>query len=288
MAVGQAAGQMAGSESKAQAAPAAQASAPPNEVSLSGSFKPSKSYSWALGKDYMKSISSAIGLANQYETYLKEREKNNNYANPTFYIDVAEFFISKNRTLGLRILSNIADLALEDAALYKSLMYYFKQYEDYQDCLYIAQKINSWRSFEPQSHRDLALAYELVGNIPLAAKELSNTLNTTFYSDVANNVDGFQDTILMDVNRMVLQYGPSSFKGLFDSKYLQPLPVDLRVIMTWNQQNVDLDLHVVDPSGEDCYYGHKHTAAGGRFSKDFTTGLGPEQFLLKTALKGDY
>jgi uncharacterized protein YfaP (DUF2135 family) len=56
--------------------------------------------------------------------------------------------------------------------------------------------------------------------------------------------------------------------------------------MTWNHPGVDLDLHVIDPSGEECYYGHRRTALGGRFSKDFTTGLGPEQFLLKNSTKG--
>lgn len=97
-----------------------------------------------------------------------------------------------------------------------------------------------------------------------------------------------QDTILMDVGRMVGEYGAGEFAGVFEGKYLKVLPVDLRVVMTWSQPNVDLDLHVVDPSGEECYYGHKRTNAGGRFSKDFTAGLGPEQFLLKTAPKGDY
>lgn len=92
----------------------------------------------------------------------------------------------------------------------------------------------------------------------------------------------------MDVNRMASEYGTMYFRSLFDSKYLNPIPVDLRVVMTWNQPNVDLDLHVVDPRGEDCYYGNKRTAIGGRFSKDFTSGLGPEQYLLKTFVRGEY
>lgn len=45
--------------------------------------------------------------------------------------------------------------------------------------------------------------------------------------------------------------------------------------MNWNQMGVDMDLHVVDPSGEECYYGHKTTAIGGKYFKDFTRGYGP-------------
>jgi tetratricopeptide (TPR) repeat protein len=223
-----------------------------------------------------------------YDVYLSERAKGDNKFNPTFYIDVAEYFFGFNRTVALQILSNVADLTLESAYLYKTLMYYFKQYEAFDDCLHAAKKVCGWRPFEPQSHRDLALAYELVGNIDDAAKELSNALNTTFYSEVANRVDGMQDSILMDVSRMAAEYGASYFGGLFDPKYLSPLPVDLRVVLTWSQPNVDLDLHVVDPRGEDCYYGNKRTTIGGRFSKDFTSGLGPEQYLLKTFAKGEY
>jgi tetratricopeptide (TPR) repeat protein len=200
---------------------------------------------------------------------------------------VAEYFSTFNRTVALLILSNIADLTIESASLYKTLMYYFKQYEAFDDCLHAAKQVHEWRPFEPQSHRDLALAYELVGDIKNAAKYLCSALNLTFYSAVANRVDGMQDTILMDVNRMVADYGLGSFAGFFNPKFLSPMPVDLRVVMTWNQP-VDLDLHVVDPRGEDSYFGNKRSTIGGRFSKDFTSGLGPEEYLLKTFVRGEY
>jgi hypothetical protein len=35
-------------------------------------------------------------------------------------------------------------------------------------------------------------------------------------------------------------------------------------------------------------YSHKSTVIGGRLSDDFTGGFGPEQFLLKKAIKGKY
>ncbi|GBU26140.1 hypothetical protein R83H12_02833 [Fibrobacteria bacterium R8-3-H12] len=52
--------------------------------------------------------------------------------------------------------------------------------------------------------------------------------------------------------------------------------------------NTDIDLHVTDPNGEECYYKHRLTAIGGRVSGDNTSGYGPEQFLLKRAVKGKY
>jgi Ca-activated chloride channel homolog len=66
------------------------------------------------------------------------------------------------------------------------------------------------------------------------------------------------------------------------------MPVDTRVVLNWNMNDTDIDLWLTDPNGEKCYYSHKTTAIGGRISDDFTNGYGPEQFLLKKAIKGVY
>jgi uncharacterized protein YfaP (DUF2135 family) len=66
------------------------------------------------------------------------------------------------------------------------------------------------------------------------------------------------------------------------------LPVDIRVVINWNTNNTDIDLHVKDPSGEECYYSHEKTSIGGRISGDIAGGYGPEQFLLRKAGKGKY
>lgn len=66
------------------------------------------------------------------------------------------------------------------------------------------------------------------------------------------------------------------------------MPVDIRVVMNWNMNDTDMDLWVTDPNGEKCYFKHTLTSIGGRISEDFTQGYGPEQFLLKKAIKGKY
>ncbi len=93
----------------------------------------------------MNRISNGNDQYEKYDAYLNERESNFN--NPTFYIDVTEFLFPINGTLALQILSSVADLSIEDALLYKSLAYYFKQYKAYKDTLYVAKKVAEWRSF---------------------------------------------------------------------------------------------------------------------------------------------
>jgi uncharacterized protein YfaP (DUF2135 family) len=58
--------------------------------------------------------------------------------------------------------------------------------------------------------------------------------------------------------------------------------------MEWNTDGTDIDLHVTDPAGEECYYSHDQTKMGGRITDDVTTGFGPEMFLLPKAAPGEY
>ena len=58
--------------------------------------------------------------------------------------------------------------------------------------------------------------------------------------------------------------------------------------ITWNTDPTDIDLWVVDPSGEACGYSHRKTAAGGELLDDLTNGYGPERFQIGKAGKGEF
>ena len=63
---------------------------------------------------------------------------------------------------------------------------------------------------------------------------------------------------------------------------------DLVGMMSWNTDGTDVDMHVIDPRGEECYYSHRDTQIGGRLSTDVTQGFGPEMFVLRKAVPGEY
>jgi uncharacterized protein YfaP (DUF2135 family) len=66
------------------------------------------------------------------------------------------------------------------------------------------------------------------------------------------------------------------------------MPVDVRIVISWNTDNSDIDLWVTDPRDEKCSYEHTETEIGGKISQDVTEGYGPEEFRLKKAWKGNY
>jgi hypothetical protein len=63
---------------------------------------------------------------------------------------------------------------------------------------------------------------------------------------------------------------------------------DLVVTVEWNTDRTDVDLHVVEPSGEVCSYEHTETESGGRITDDVTEGFGPEMYTLPDAPHGKY
>jgi uncharacterized protein YfaP (DUF2135 family) len=64
--------------------------------------------------------------------------------------------------------------------------------------------------------------------------------------------------------------------------------IDLRVVLSWDTDGTDLDLHVLEPSGEESWYGHKETASGGSLDVDVTTGYGPEIYTQANSQAGVY
>jgi len=62
----------------------------------------------------------------------------------------------------------------------------------------------------------------------------------------------------------------------------------LRVTLAWETDANDVDLHVVDPKGEECFYGHRATKTGLALYEDITQGLGPEVIRTEKLVDGKY
>jgi tetratricopeptide (TPR) repeat protein len=235
-------------------------------------------------KEYMQQIRSAN---DPYSSYLALRETY--MGTPGFYFDVSDFFYEKNQTeKGLLILSNLADLDIENAELFKTLAYRLKEKGAYKHELYITQKVREWRPMDPQSHRDYALALQDNGQYQEALECLYSILNASYSPEAAIRDYGIEETLVCEINNLISLHRKKLNLSMIDSRLIADLPVNIRVVINWNKNDTDIDLWVTDPNGERCYYSHNRTTIGGRLSNDFTQGFGPEQFLLKKAINGTY
>lgn len=236
---------------------------------------------------YMKFFDSAKNSEEIYQMYLDHRK---DYAEtPQYYFDVAQlFFKIDDKKTGLKVLSSIADLDIENEELYKLLAYKLKQAEVYEKELWISKKVLEWRPFDPQSYRDYALALEDNKDYQGALDNLYKILNQSYTREMANRDYGIEETIIMEINELISNHRNELDLKNINPKIIADLPVNIRVVINWNKDNTDIDLWVTDPNNERCMYSHKSTEIGGRLSDDFTGGFGPEQFLLKKAIKGKY
>ncbi|HEY6900660.1 MAG TPA: DUF2135 domain-containing protein, partial [Puia sp.] len=239
-----------------------------------------------VNTDYLIKLKAA-SPAERYGVYLQLRQGQLN--TPLFYFHVAEFFIREGeKAVGIRILSNIAELEAENYQLAKLLAYKLKELGEAEAELAAFKKVMEWRPFEPQSYRDYGLALADAGYYQQALDTLYFALSKNYDATVSAQYPGIEETLLPEINQLIASQKGKVNTSLIPASLVASMPVDIRVVLNWNQPNTDIDLWVTDPDNERCFYGHRNTSMGGRISHDFTGGLGPEQFLLKRAEKGRY
>jgi len=93
--------------------------------------------------------------------------------------------------------------------------------------------------------------------------------------------------VMNEINSIIARH-PSLKYSFIDKRLIKKEPVDIRVEITWDTDNCDIDLWVTDPLGEKCYFSNPLSHLGGKISKDITQGYGPEEFMLRKAVTGKY
>lgn len=236
---------------------------------------------WEPDAAYARRLREA-GDADRYAIYLDERTA---YTGSTaFFIDAAEIFFTKGQqALALRVLSNLAEMELENRHILRILAYRLTQADALTLAIPLLERVRELAPDEPQSHRDLALALAQAGQ-PQRALDL-------LWDVAARPWDGrFAEIDLIALTELnaIAARSPGLDLGRVDPRLRRNLPLDLRAVLAWDADNTDIDLWVTDPDGERAYYGHRLTRQGGAMSRDFTGGYGPEEFSLRQAKPGRY
>lgn len=218
-----------------------------------------------------------------YALYLDERDS---HANSTaFYLDVADLLFERGRRAeALRVLSNLAEMELENRHVLRVLGYRLMQAEAWPLAVQVFQQVRELADEEPQSHRDLGLALAAAGDRQAAIEHLYEVVSRQWDSRFAE----IELVALNELNAIVAASPEPLDTRAIDARLLRNLPLDLRVVLGWDSDNSDMDLWVTDPNGERCYYSNKLTYQGGLISDDFTGGYGPEEFVLRDARPGKY
>ena len=221
--------------------------------------------------------------AKAVETYYKLKKEYG--TTPAFYADVADYFFKKgNREQAILVVSNLAELGLDDPQLLRVLGYKLSRYNAKKEAVQVFQKVVTIRPEEPQSFRDLGLALVDDTQYNEAVKNLYKVITEDW------NDDRFEDVKLITLNDLnsIIARNKNVKTSYIDKRLLKKEPVDVRVVLSWDTNDCDMDLWVTDPKDEKCYYENTLTYLGGKISRDVTQGYGPEEFMLKKAENGKY
>ncbi len=191
----------------------------------------------------------------------------------------------------IRAVSSAVENAPSDAEIARLVGYTLSSWGARAEAAELFFGVLEKRPYEPQSYRDLATV--------LWTRRPS--LTAMLYEAVlAGNWDGrFRGVVDIVREEYALftrawqRQAPRSPLAAFLADRQQALSltvpeVDLRVTMTWNTDNTDIDLWVTDPRGDECYYGNRNIPSGGELLADVTQGFGPERFQARDAEEGVY
>ena len=295
---------------------------------------------WSPDTPYLKALDAAgteargVYLANRWGEWA---------TSPAFFLDCAGwFFAHGDREFGVRVLSNLAELRIEDPALLRVMAWRLKEAKSYTQSIAILRRVCKLRGEDAQSWRDLALVLDEAGRAEVAeieshaeSAEFAEGESHAESAEFAESPDGrapsrpergsgaaeapallaealdlyrkvaltpwarHPDSISLfavEEHNALYAWCTNRATGGAGGEAPRPLPeglegvpdCDMRIILAWDADETDVDLHVTEPSGEEAYYGHRRTRSGGDVSKDITDGYGPEEYLLRKAPAGNY
>jgi Ca-activated chloride channel family protein len=263
---------------------------------------------WDPATPYLAAM-KAVPADKAYGVFLDQRKTFG--TSPAFYLDCGDYLERVGQhELAVRVLTDVAALKLAEARLLRVAAHRLQQIGEREIAIDLFEKVLKMRPEEPQSHRDLALALadraDACADLP---PDSSNRDTGRMASDYARALELFNQVLvgrwdrfqeielpcLMEANRINAKVSRLKQAGAIadvpvplDPRFVKNLECDLRVVMTWDADNTDIDLWVTEPSGEKCLYSHNRTTIGGMLSRDFTDGYGPEEYCLRRLMAGKY
>lgn len=248
---------------------------------------------WNPDTPYLRAI-AAVPVDQAYTAYLAQRPAH--ASSPAFFLDCADLlFRSGRHSEAVRVLSNLGELGIDDAALLRVWAWRLAQAHELDQAIELLSAVRTQRPEEVQSHRQVALVladrYDRDGNPDDAQAAIEG-----FWQAITQHDERFPEIGVIaatELNRLLAKLDANAHRSQVDTsrldqRLLQLLDYDLRIVLSWDADLTDVDLHVVEPTGERGYYGHRQTRIGGAVSRDATRGYGPEEYTLRRALPGNY
>ncbi|PTL81861.1 hypothetical protein DAT35_21610 [Vitiosangium sp. GDMCC 1.1324] len=194
----------------------------------------------------------------------------------------------------VRALSSPVELRPKDAEALRLVGYGLLALGQFPAATELFEHVRLNRPFEPQAYLEEALALDAAGRPAEAARNWEIVLARAW----KRHDEQTKTVAVYHYGRMLaaLQKHPrlaqetavleARLRELRNAEKLSP--IDYQLTTHWNSDGTDIDLWVMEPNGEKCFYQHKQTSLGGQLHWDITDGLGPELYHARRAAPGTY
>jgi len=196
-----------------------------------------------------------------------------------------------DKNTALKAASSIAELSpMSDTELGRT-SYLMLMIKDYTWARYFFYRALEQRNNNQNYYRGLGLTEKAAGNFTGAESVyllgLSKSYNS-FHGDVKRIL---REELAYVYKEWMINY-PQDAQTVLQKAKINGIDLNysdlLRVTIHWQTEANDVDLHIMDPWGETCFYAHKYTASGLKLYQDITQGLGPEVQVTNTLIYGRY
>ncbi|RAJ12454.1 carboxypeptidase-like regulatory domain-containing protein [Arenibacter echinorum] len=238
--------------------------------------------------EYIKEYSLADTKEKADQIFENQKTRFSN--SPYYLLDLSQYFKDtwgdnkKSQTL----LDNMAHQFAHEATALKALAYRYEKLGSLESALQQYLAILKLKPRDAQSHRDLANAYDEIGNYQKAIHIYSR------YELAVNDLDSvpfdkYGTDELMTTERMnIIKLNAGKFfleSGSFQEITANP---ESRVLFEWNNSAAEFELQFVDP--EKYYDSWEYTVATkeSELSAAISKGYSSKQFFLDDDLKGEW
>jgi tetratricopeptide (TPR) repeat protein len=194
---------------------------------------------------------------------------------------------------GLKALSSLIERNPGNTVLARDVAFTALDWGLDAQAYFLFKRVLSARPYEPQTYLAIAKTLSQIGKKELALLYYEIALQGSWQPRFGE----FKRIATLDYIHFLshvkdqnsfrhADYAQSRFQTLQGE--MKETTADLMLVISWNTDNTDVDLHVIEPTGEECYYQHRETKIGGYLTQDVTQGYGPEMYILPDAKSGNY
>ncbi|MGY8913824.1 MAG: TonB-dependent receptor plug domain-containing protein, partial [Flavobacteriales bacterium] len=231
-----------------------------------------------------KSLQKSSSPKEAYENYIALR--NFNGSSVQFYMDAFNYFKQGNPDLAIRAISNIVELFPEDISKLKSAALALSSIGANKEVVQIHERIIRLNPKMVQSYLDIALALRDQGKwqpaldrfMALEKGALSPTLNK----------DVISKTLDREIRNILFLHKNELNTTTVDSKYLNNLKYNVRLVFEWNTPLADFELQFVNPQNRFFTWDHSSISNPERIENEISNGFSSEEFEFYGDVKGKW